>query len=146
MIRRSRRPSTSNAAARAAALARRGFFGTLRDSVVRTSACGTRVALVFHEPSSSESRGSSPQDLHAEDLALANAAREGSGEARRAFAERMACVPRMLATLNARIGRPLTAHDVEDLAQDAVVAVWRGLATYRGFSSLEAWVFRCCHH
>lgn len=80
------------------------------------------------------------------DLELARAARAGSPEARRLFVERMRCVPRMLAALNARTGNALGAHDLEDVVQDALVAVWKGLPTYSGLSPLEAWVFRCCHH
>lgn len=80
------------------------------------------------------------------DLELARAARAGSHEARRVFVERMQCVPRMLSTLNSRMGQPLGSHDLEDVVQDALIAIWKGLPSYSGLSSLEAWVFRCCHH
>lgn len=91
---------------------------------------------------------SSPEDAvrgaHRVDLELVRAARAGSLDARRQFAVRMRCVPRMLAALNARMGRPLSAQDLEDLVQDALVVVWKGLPTYGGMSTLETWVYRCC--
>ncbi|MCE9595584.1 MAG: RNA polymerase sigma factor [Planctomycetes bacterium] len=101
---------------------------------------------MFHEPQESEKQRSFPTELHTTDLELARAARAGASDARREFAQRMACVPRMLSVLNARMGRPLSAHDLEDLVQDSMVVIWKGLATYGGHSSLEAWTFRCCHH
>lgn len=83
--------------------------------------------------------------IHGADLELAKRALAADPSARARFAERMACVPRMLTVLNARAGRPLGPHDLEDLTQDTWIAVWRGLPTYEGYSSLESWVFRCCH-
>ncbi|HEX6884021.1 MAG TPA: sigma-70 family RNA polymerase sigma factor [Planctomycetota bacterium] len=81
----------------------------------------------------------------ASDLELARRALAGVGEARRELDRRLVCVPRMLNHLNARWGRPLQAHDVEDLSQDVLVALWRSLPSYAGLSALESWIFRCCH-
>ena len=80
-----------------------------------------------------------------EDLALVKRALAGSAEARDELARRLVCVPRMLAALNARWGRPLGAHDQEDLTQDVLVALWRALPGFAGLSSLESWAFRACH-
>jgi RNA polymerase sigma-70 factor, ECF subfamily len=62
------------------------------------------------------------------------------------FACRMQCVPLIVASLNARRGRPLHANDVNDLAQDVFVHLWKKLPTFGGHSSLESWAFRFCHY
>ena len=79
------------------------------------------------------------------DLALARRALAGVPEARSELVRRLVCVPRMLAALNARWGRPLDSHDLDDLGQDVLVALWRGLPSFAGLSSLESWAFRSCH-
>jgi len=84
-------------------------------------------------------------DPEAGDLELARQALAGAADAKRELVKRLVCVPRMLAALNARAGRPLGPHDLEDLAQDVLVALWRGLPTFAGLSSLESWAFRSCH-
>ena len=84
-------------------------------------------------------------DAGAADLELARRALAGAAEARGELVHRLVCVPRMLAALNARAGRPLSAHDLEDLAQDVLVALWRALPSFAGLSSLESWAFRSCH-
>jgi RNA polymerase sigma-70 factor (ECF subfamily) len=81
----------------------------------------------------------------AEDLVLARRALAGDSDARSELARRLVCVVRMLTALNARWGRPLSAHDLEDITQDVIVALWRGLPSFSGLSSLESWVFRSCH-
>jgi len=100
-------------------------------------------------PDSLEPQGpdSTPVDggSGARDLDLARHALAGVGDARRELARRLVCVPRMLGALNARWGRPLGAHDLEDLVQDVLVSLWRALPSYSGLSALESWVFRCCH-
>jgi len=60
--------------------------------------------------------------------------------------ERLRCVPRILRVANARAGGPLDAHEVEDLVQDTLAAVWRKLPTFSGDSSLETWVYGFCLH
>ena len=79
------------------------------------------------------------------DLELARRALAGELDARGELVHRLVCVPRMLAALNARVGRPLGPHDLEDLVQDVLVALWRGLPSFAGLSSLDSWAFRCCH-
>lgn len=84
--------------------------------------------------------------LHEEDLATAREALAGSAGARRAFAEEMQCVPRFLAVLNARVGRPMSDDELEDLAQETLVELWRRLPTYAGRASLSTWAFRFCQN
>lgn len=42
---------------------------------------------------------------------------------------------------HARLGRPLSAADLEDVLQDVHVHAWRRLPSFRGDSSVETWVF-----
>lgn len=51
----------------------------------------------------------------------------------------------MLAQRNARLGRPFGGNDLEDIAQDVMISVWRKLETYEGRGSLEGWVLRFVH-
>lgn len=79
-----------------------------------------------------------------EDLELVRGALARRGEAVQALAERLACVPRILAVLNRRRGGVLGVHDLEDLAQDSLVRIWQKLDSYRGHVGLEFWVHRFC--
>ncbi len=67
-------------------------------------------------------------------------------EAMGGLAERLKCVPRMLAAKNLQLGRPLGDSDLEDVAQEIVLAVWRKRDTYNGHSTIETWVFPFCYH
>lgn len=60
------------------------------------------------------------------------------------LAARLACVPRILYSINHRIGRPLGDDDLADLSQDAVVVIWSKLATFQGRGRLETWAYRFC--
>jgi len=79
-----------------------------------------------------------------EDLSLVRAALGGDRAARRFMAERAQIVPRVLAALNRRWGRPLTEQDLEDLSQDVVLDVLQKLEAYRGVSPFDAWLYRFC--
>lgn len=61
-----------------------------------------------------------------------------------ALGERLRCVPRILAALNAKRGRPLDEHDLADVVQDTLLVVWRKLDLYDGRVGLEGYVFRIC--
>ncbi len=60
------------------------------------------------------------------------------------FVDRMGCVPRILAAKNARLGRPLGDHEIQDAVQDCLVIVWRKLPEFEGRSTLETWIYRIC--
>jgi len=60
------------------------------------------------------------------------------------FVERMDCVPRILASRNARLGSPVRDQDLPDLVQDTLIVIWRKLPTFQGRASLETWVYRIC--
>lgn len=84
-----------------------------------------------------------PADPQA-DLRLVQAFLAGKEEAVREVGERLQCVPRMLAAENARLGRPLDAHDLADTVQDTMLIVLRKLSTFEGRGVLEAWTFHTC--
>ena len=67
-------------------------------------------------------------------------------DAQRRLAERLKCVPRMLTAKNASLGHPLDSADLEDLAQETILAIWNKRGTYNGYSTLETWVFPFCYH
>lgn len=69
---------------------------------------------------------------------------EGRPDAVSALADRMRCIPRMLAARNRRSGRPLSEHDLADLAQDTASAILKKLASFEGRASLETWFHRFC--
>jgi RNA polymerase sigma-70 factor (ECF subfamily) len=75
------------------------------------------------------------------DAALVRAVLSSDPAAREQFVARMRCVPRILAALNVRHGRTLDDDSLADLAQDAVVVIWRKLPEYRDPGPLEAWVY-----
>jgi RNA polymerase sigma-70 factor (ECF subfamily) len=83
--------------------------------------------------------------LPLEDLALAGRARAGDGEAILAFLGRMTCVHRMISQRNTRLGRPFGPEELEDIAQDVMITVWRKLDGFEGRGSLEGWVVRFVH-
>ena len=55
---------------------------------------------------------------------------------------RLACLMAMLRYQSRRLGAPLSEHELEEVAQDTVVALWSKLASYKGRASLETWAFR----
>ena len=61
-----------------------------------------------------------------------------------AFVVRMKCVPRMLASLNRKLMKPLDDHELADLSQEVLVVAWRRMRKFEGKSSLDAWVYRIC--
>lgn len=50
----------------------------------------------------------------------------------------------MLTAKNAQLGGPLRDHELQDLVQDAIYAVWRKLPEFEGRSALETWLYRFC--
>jgi len=88
-------------------------------------------------------RVTTPDGRHA-DFAFVRRALAGEPEAVDGFVRRMSCVPSILASQNSRLGRPLSPVEIQDLAQDTLLTVWKKLDTFAGLSGLETWVFRIC--
>lgn len=84
------------------------------------------------------------QDAWERDLALVERVLAGDGHARDALCDRLVCVPRTLAILNARSGGRLGSEELADLAQDVVLTVWKKLGTFRGQATLESWAWSFC--
>lgn len=86
-------------------------------------------------------RSEADSSSESSDAALVRKVLQRESSACEHFVARMRCVPRILASLNARHGRALDDETLTDLAQDTVVIVWRKLAEYRDPGPLEAWVY-----
>ncbi len=78
------------------------------------------------------------------DYQLTQGALQGDPESRRRLGERLLIVPRILRGLNRRRAHPLPSVDIEDMAQDVYVTIWRKLEEFRGEQGLEPWVYRIC--
>lgn len=76
------------------------------------------------------------------DVDLARRAREGNPEAIDELLGRMGCVRRFHLLKNGQFGRPLGKHELEDLLQETLFALWRKLELYNGSGPLEAWAYR----
>lgn len=82
-------------------------------------------------------------DLRA-DLVLVRAALSGQEDAIEELTTRLRCVTRMLSAQNARMGSPLDAHDLADLAQETLMILLKKLRLYAGRAGLERWIYRVC--
>ena len=76
------------------------------------------------------------------DLQLVRNVLEDKVGAPDALLKRLKCLARFLAALNGRYGRPFDSHELADLAQDAVLVVWRKLDQFQGPNGLDSWALR----
>lgn len=83
-------------------------------------------------------------ELHAADLALVRAVCARERSAMEALFRRLECVPRIVASLNRRLGSPLDTDERNDLVQDVLIVLWRKLDQYCGEARIETWVYRVC--
>ena len=67
---------------------------------------------------------------------------EGDARAVQAVVERLRCVPRLIALRNLRLGEPFEQGELEDIAQEVMIAVWSKLDQFQGRSSLDGWIYR----
>ena len=84
----------------------------------------------------------SPPPAHPIDLRLVRQVLEGDEGARAAFIERMARVPRLVREGHRRMGGSLDVHELEDVVQETLAAIWTKLSTFEGRASLETWAYR----
>lgn len=75
------------------------------------------------------------------DLALVRAAQRGEPRAVQALADRLACIPGMVRARNRRLGGRLSPHEIEEIVQETVLAMWPKLERYTGGSPIEAWAY-----
>ncbi len=78
------------------------------------------------------------------DLSLVVGTLAGDRFSLTAIVARLQAIPRTLALCNARLGHPLHASEIEDLAQDVIGLVWSKLQDYAGLGSFDGWVYRFC--
>ncbi|MCA8951716.1 MAG: sigma-70 family RNA polymerase sigma factor [Planctomycetes bacterium] len=74
-------------------------------------------------------------------LELVRAALDGDARARDCVIEELACVPTMVRIKCQRLGGRLSAHELDDVAQNVLLAVWRKLAQWDGRAPLEHWAY-----
>jgi RNA polymerase sigma-70 factor, ECF subfamily len=83
---------------------------------------------------------------HQDDLRLVQRVLGGEEQATEELLLRLRCLPLILSVRNRKLGSPLDAALLEDLAQETLLAVWQRLGSFAGTSRLEAWVYRFCLH
>lgn len=76
------------------------------------------------------------------DLDLVRRSLLGNTQTAHTLMDRLGCVARMVASKNARMGRPLDASEVEDVVQNTLILIWKKRAEFLGTGPLEAWVYR----
>ena len=78
------------------------------------------------------------------ELSLIAALCAGDPRAREVLGERLSCVPRMLAARNRQFGSPLSAGELDDVAQDVYMTVVARAKDYLPFAPLESWIHGIC--
>ena len=81
---------------------------------------------------------------HEDDWIIARGAAAGDPEMLERFVRRLSCVPAIVSAINSRMGTPLQTEDVNDVAQVALIRLWRKSAAYAGLASLETWAYHFC--
>ncbi len=103
-----------------------------------------------HLPSTSAAADGSPDDpcdpIAAADHVLIRGFVAHQPGAAEAVAARLTIIPRILGALCRRLGSPLTPHDLEDLAQDAMAIALRKLGQVGPRVPLDAWLHRLCNY
>ncbi len=79
-----------------------------------------------------------------EDISLVRGSLEGDGGAVGLLVDRLGCVPRILMSINKKMGHSLSEHDLADLSQDTLIVIWGKLGSFQGRGRLESWVYRFC--
>lgn len=81
---------------------------------------------------------------HAEDVELLRSVARGDPSRLEELTLRLACVPRFLVKINARRAHPLSANEIDDVAQETLTRIWERLEQFNGSSRLETWIFGFC--
>ena len=76
------------------------------------------------------------------DLELVRRALAGDDLARRTLTERLACIERIIAFRNRRVGNTIPRQELPDVVQEALTETWRRLPSFEGRARLETWLFR----
>ena len=94
------------------------------------------------KPAHVASSNESPAAANLEDLELVGRLLRHDPAALEEMGRRLGCLLAMLRYQARRLGASLSEHELEEIAQDTVVALWSKLATFKGLSTLETWAFR----
>ena len=81
-------------------------------------------------------------ELHRRDLAFVSRILRREPAALEEMGRRLACLPAMLRHQARRLGASISEDELEEVAQDTVVALWTKLSTFEGRAKLETWAFR----
>jgi RNA polymerase sigma factor (sigma-70 family) len=98
--------------------------------------------LSYAEPAHVTSSEETPAAANLEDLELVGRLLRHDPVALEQMGRRLTCLLAMLRFQSRRLGASLSEHELEEIAQDTVVALWSKLATFKGLSTLETWAFR----
>jgi RNA polymerase sigma-70 factor (ECF subfamily) len=90
----------------------------------------------------SDERGETPP--FESDRRLTREAQNGSSQATDELLDRLKQIPRILRAQNTHFGNVIKRHDLDDLAQDVFIVIWRKLESYDGRRSFEAWAYGVC--
>ena len=78
------------------------------------------------------------------DLTVIRPMRDNGRNTLQGFGERLKCVPRILSVQNHRMGEPLNQEDLADVTQEALLVIWRKLASFERNTLFESWAYRIC--
>lgn len=81
-----------------------------------------------------------------DELSLVRAVLRGETDALDRFAAYVLFVSTVLHARNVHAGSPFDPHELEDVVQETLVAIWRKLPGYDGRASLRTWVFGFCSY
>jgi RNA polymerase sigma-70 factor, ECF subfamily len=105
-----------------------------------------RAPHVSDPPSADDDPVPEPGAAAAADARVIRDFRSGRPEGVEALAARLAIVPRILGGLCRRLRFPMPPHDLEDVAQDAVLIALRKLGELPPGVPLDAWLHRLCNY
>lgn len=87
---------------------------------------------------------SSDEERRRADLALVSGALGRDSTATGQLLDRLAPIPQVVRRMNQRLGNTLSRHDVEDVVQAVLTALWAKLSQFDGRRPLEAWCYGFC--
>jgi RNA polymerase sigma-70 factor (ECF subfamily) len=81
---------------------------------------------------------------HQEDVELVRRSLAGEPRAVDLLVERLACIGRILAVFNQRMGGPYEPGELAEISQEVLVTFWNRIGSYTGRAALETWAYGFC--